>query len=279
MSEYSPEPWDAASRKELRWDENGQPILTVKDFSRGGAESTFEGMQALKMAPHEALGDTKNTTYVAPAYYGPDDYREKFLYRMGRGIRKKLDDPEPTFIGRILNKGPVAGSLLGAGSGWLLGTGATKLMKLLNPDFDLPLSTIGLLGGGVTGGLLGYFRNKAIEERKEKFGKKASIIKEAMFRDPRNFILERLQGATDISPFEKAQLAAKVRQMDTQSAERLKRQVRAAMGFGVGALIAKFFFGSGLIGMGVGGLLGAIVGGTRLGNRQPKGLFYGNKYY
>ena len=193
-------------------------------------------------------------------------------YKGGQMIRRIADSEEPTLVGRVFNTGPVAGSLAGAGTGWLLG----KILEWINPgDKDIKWSTIGLLGGGLGGGLAGYFKNKLWEEQQKKKKQQAlGLLKQSMFKDPRNFILERLQGANDISPYEKAQLASQVRQMNIMEAERLKEKVRAAAGFGVGAIIARFIFGAGWVGTTVGGLAGALFSKLApTGNRPPTGIY------
>lgn len=269
---YAKPRWQDASRRELTYDENGKPVLEITDFTRGGSKTTLTGAQALNYAPRD--NDSvlpPNTSLVAPAYISPDDFRESMAYKGGQTIRRIADDPEPTLIGRLFNTGPVAGSLAGAGTGWLLG----KILEWINPGkSDIKWSTIGLLGGGLGGGLTGYYKNKIWEDQQRKKREAVGLLKQSMFRDPRNFILERLQGANDISPYEKAQLAARVRQMNIMEAERLKEKVRAAAGFGVGAIISRFVFGAGWVGTTVGGLAGALA--SKLlptGNRPPTGIF------
>lgn len=270
---YEPPNWEDMSRKELTYDENGQPHLKIWDFSQGGSTSELTGMQALKYAPRKAMGVADNTMVIAPDYYGEGDAREGYPYKIGKWLRSKIT-PDP-----FDHWSPTKGGLIWGGAGFGLG----KLIeKLTGTDSKLP-GLIGALAGGGFGVLRAYNQDKELARIRASRGYKDPnllrlpenmFIKSSMYRDPRNFILERLQGATDISPFQKAQLAAKVRQMNTMDAERLKSKVRAAVGFGVGALIARFF-GTGLMGSAIGGLLGAFVGSKfpSTGNAPPTGIF------
>lgn len=176
---------------------------------------------------------------------------------IGTWLHNMAEDNKPTWLGRIYNAGPVAGAALTGGAGWALGKLADKI---LGDGAVVPMSTVGLLGGGLIGGVISHLRNKKEDYYNETIPKKASVMekKSVAFQNPRNFILERLQGATDLSPIQKAQLAARIRTMDNGSAERLKGIVRAAAGFGVGALIAKFF-GASFGGMMAAGVVGAVA--------------------
>jgi hypothetical protein len=92
------------------------------------------------------------------------------------------------------------------------------------------------------------------------------VKKSSMWQDPRNYILEKLQGAHDISMADKAILASKVRNMNSSEASDLEKLVRSALGIGVGAIIARFL-GAGDFGTVVGGLLGAgAAGAMNIGN-------------
>lgn len=272
---YTDPDWQDVSKRTLEYGADGQPVLTIRDFGKGGKKIQLTGMQALKYAPKDQLHTTENESYIAPPYFGDDDYRDSFRYNAGRSIREFMDDPDKTWLGKLFDKGPVWGLGLGAGGGWLAGKG---LELLLNRNGQgLPWGTIGLIGGAVLGGTRGAI-GAADEDRKAY--QAAMLAKQAsMYRDPRNFILEKLQGATDITPFEKAQLAARIRQMNLSEAEQLKSKVRAALGFGVGALIARYVFKRGMGGSVIGGLIGAL--GSRMlprGNRPNTGIFQGNYF-
>lgn len=263
---YKSPNWRNTSRQELTYDDSGQPILTIKDYADGGSEKVLTGADALANASSKVTG--KNSIYAGKLYRGPDDYTEGLSYGMGKLLRQgMMPDPDNHF-------GPVAGGALWGGGGYLLG----KLLEMSTGKSNLGIG--GALGGLALGVIRGLMQDKA-KAKQDAAEKKANVLieKSAMYADPRNFILERLQGATDISPFEKAQLAARVRQMSWDQANRLKSQVRAAVGFGVGAIIARFLGRSGFGGTLMGGAVGALVGRMLPTGRRPAvGLFSGNYY-
>lgn len=271
----SPKPsWQDASRRDLTWDENGNPVLEILDYTKGGKKINLYGDQALHYANPADIGLPQGSTVVAPAYFGDDDYREGYSYQGGRAIRQFLDRKEPTWFGKLLNHGPLTGAATGGVAGFL---GGKLLNFLFNSKDDgkgwhIPWDMVGLIGGGAFGALRGRLHEQLNEKNAS-----VNIVKSAMFQDPRNFILERLQGATDISPFEKAQLAARVRQLNIMEAERLKEQVRAAAGFGVGAIVSRFVMGMGWMGTAMGGVVGALASNLLpRGNRPPTGILRGN---
>ena len=67
--------------------------------------------------------------------------------------------------------------------------------------------------------------------------------KASMYRDPRNFILEKLQAATDVGLAEKARLAAGIRAMNPEEAKPIAEAVHADMGINTGRVIADQLFG------------------------------------
>lgn len=269
MSEliYKSPDWRNTSKRELTYDDAGTPILTITDYADGGSKKVLTGLDALTNARSEDTG--KNSIYTGKVYHGPDDYRESWTYGLGASLRKALTpDPNNHF-------GVFAGPAIWGGGGYLLG----KLLEMSTGRKYLGIG--GAIGGGALGLIRAMMQDKAKKRQDEATQKQASvpIEKSAMYADPRNYILERLQGATDISPFEKAQLAAQIRQMSWDEANRLKSQVRAAVGFGVGALIARFVGHRGVVGTLLGGAVGALVGKLLPhGNRPPVGIFSGNFY-
>ena len=190
----------------------------------------------------------------------PNDPRNSWGYKAGKGIREFIYSPHSSVLGKIGDTGAIGGGALGAGTGLLAGI----IGERLTGNTLLPLLTTAV--GTAAGAGFGHQRNK--------LQKKAS-----MFRDPRNFILEKLQGASDIGMADKARLAMEVRNMDVQRAEKLKELVHAAMGYGVGSIVAKFIFGDdSRLGSLLGGMLGmslarAMVQPVIMNTIQP------NSYY
>lgn len=256
--------WNDQSAQDFRVNDYGIPELTIYDFGNGGTKTTLYGNAALAntsdpygrslryryQMPPEALTDLKLK----------DDPNDSLGSRIGRKLHSIATSDEPTFIGRMYNKGPLVGAALTG----LAGYGAGKLADRFLGEGLIPKKTLGLALGGILGTIIGQAREKNASAM-EKRG--------ATFNNPRNFILEKLQSANDISTLQKAQLAAKVRAMDTASAERLKTMVRAAVGFGVGSIIAKFFFGTGIPGTLIGGMIGAVAH-ARAGRPDDKGRSY-----
>lgn len=259
--------WSDQSAQDFKVNEYGIPELTIYDFGNGGDKTTLYGQEALYNASSPTAqslrfryGLDSPIASKHLAFNGFDDPNDTIGARMGKWLHDVAESDKPTLLGRLYNKGPLAGAALTGLAGYGLGALADRLL----PPGLVKRKTLGLLGGGLIGTIIGASREK-----------NASVMEKegATFQNPRNFILEKLQGAHDISTLQKAQLAAKIRMMDTASAERLKTIVRAAAGFGVGALIAKFFFGTGTVGTLIGGALGATVYTKAHGN-DDKGRKY-----
>lgn len=202
---------------------------------------------------------------------GPDDQRKSTMFQYGVKGRRMLDDAgrsPRTWAGRILDSGRIPSTLFGAAVGGGLGAGADYVARNLlglNTHFGL----LGAAGGGLGGLAIGHMRqgidwanmDPAQIERlypgstQYVMNKPASadMRKEAaMYHDPRNFILEKLQASNDISSSVKAQIAYQVRNLSKPQADAIASKVRSAMSIGVGALIAKL--------LGVNPMLGAMSG-------------------
>ena len=228
-------------------------------YNPDGSISEHEDMRALLnsdpefAAKHPLLYNQIGSTL-------PNDPRNSWGYKAGKGIREFIYSPNSSVLGKIGDTGAIGGGALGAGAGLLAGIVGERLTG----NTLIPLLTTAV--GTAAGAGLGHQRNK--------LQKKAS-----MFRDPRNFILEKLQGASDIGMADKARLAMEVRNMDVQRAEKLKELVHAAMGYGVGSIVAKFIFGDdSRLGSLLGGMLGmslarAMVQPVIMNTIQP------NSYY
>lgn len=267
---YTPPAWTAQSSRRFSISADGVPKLTIYDFGNGGTKTTLTGPAALVNADDyysKSLRDVYGLTasdFDTHKFYGENDTRDSTYSKIGKKLYDIAESDKTTLLGRLFNTGPVAGSAFSAGLGWTAGKIADKILG----EGAIPKSTIGLLTGGVLGGIIGHIRGT--KDTYYDFGKSASVMekKGVAFQNPRNFILERLQGATDLTPIQKAQLASRIRVMNEMEAERLKSQIRAAAGFGVGALIAKFF-GASMMGSIAAGVVGAMVRSV-MGNAAPK---------
>lgn len=219
-----------------------------------GDTYTFKGDRALALSdlPEAEEWRRNNPEKYLLNSYEPD-MRDSQMYQWGSKLRDNVG--KNGFFGKIADKGILAGATaggaLGAGGGALAGL----LAKLFLKDVSLgKWALLGGLAGSILGGHNGYVRRNS---DRVQFLKSA-----ATYTDPRNFILEKLEGATDIGIGEKVKLAHEVRNLDRSSAEKLAALVRSALGFGVGAIISKFILGSTGVGTLFGGLMGAI--GTNL---------------
>lgn len=208
----------------------------------------------------------------------PGDARAGLAYKAKRMLQDFAESPRATLPGRILDKGPLAGGSAGAAAGFGIGTVADLVLDKINGGYRDPAISMkwlgALLGGGI-GTTLGHYRKKVHspgynQEGSNYFDLTSALTKQAaMFNDPRNIILEKLQGASDLGFAEKAKLAAAVRSMDVTRARQLADMVKASLGFGVGAIISRYLFGMDSV---RGTMFGGIVGilGTGLYNKYLK---------
>lgn len=227
---------------------------TIERQYLDGEKFRFTGDRAMAMAdtPGAAKWRAENPELALRNAHSPfDDPAETSpaAHAIGQFINNQKSSKG--LIGSILDKGMLPGAMVGG----VLGLGGGALASLLAKLFLGKASTKNwALAGGALGAVLGG-HNGLVRSRMhspEQFLKSA-----ATYTDPRNFILEKLQSATDVGIGEKVRLAAAVRNLDRSDAERLASLVRAALGFGVGAIIAKFIFGTTSA---AGTLFGGIVG-------------------
>lgn len=205
------------------------------------------------------------------------DYRRSLPYRIGQFINEKagITSDDIGGVGRFFEEHPILGTGIGILGGAALGLGGSAISNNLFAErigeIDPTLATLGLAAaGGGLGWLVSYLRNSSLaphtheQKYNPNYDAESKTVKEpkqmkksaAMYQDPRNFILEKLQSDYTLDFGAKASLAAKVRSLNPDEAEKLAKLVRQAVGIGVGALIAKFVFGTGVFGTALGGLAG-----------------------
>lgn len=250
----------------------GEP--TIKRRYIDGSEFTFKGDRALAMAdtPEAAQWRLENPKQALLNSYSPFDSIEE-SHPYASAVRDFVDKHKRekglfgAFADRGMLPGAIAGGAVGAGAGAL----ASLLAKLFLGEASAKRWA---LAGGAIGAILGG-HNGLVRSRMNK--EESPITKSAAtYMDPRNFILEKLQSATDVGIGEKVRLAAAVRNLNRSDAEKLASLVRSALGFGVGAIIAKFVFGTtSAVGTLFGGVLGAIGTGILANslanaNNQPR---------
>lgn len=247
--------------------DTGEAALT-RQWHDDGAIDRFTGAKALANygGAEGQLFRAKDPQAAHRLIRGHNDRRESMGYKVGDWLRSYANNGSHNIVSRAIGDNPLQGAAVMGGAGFLGGHLANWLLgklRLVN-EGEGKFHWIGGALGALGGGTLGYFRGK----EHGGWNKMAGFHKEAaMFKDPRNFILEKLQSATDLSMTDKALLAAQVRNMDPRRADRLSGMVRAAMGFGVGAIVARFC-GTNLRGTMVGGLAGAL--GTGIINAMRK---------
>lgn len=128
------------------------------------------------------------------------------------------------------------------------------------------------LGGAAAGGFAG---NRLIN----------NTMKSAAWRSPSmdpqaaqaniQAILNALRSAPGLSFNQQAQLMSGVGRLDAQSAAQLRSLLGTAGGAGIGALVARFLMGKGLVPQVMGALLGGVIGNAVFGNHGPH-TFSGN---
>lgn len=250
------------------------PEPTIERRYINGDTFKFTGDRAMAMADTPAAAEWRANNPEKAFKFGYSPYdspaeQSPLAYGVGKYLRDKSQSRTDGFLGRAANGGILSGATVGG----VLGAGGGALASLIARLF-LGKTSVGkwALAGGALGALLGG-HNGFVRSRRNP---SAMYLQKsaATYTDPRNFILEKLQGANDIGVGEKVRLAASVKNMSRSDAEKLASLVRAALGFGVGAIIAKFFFGtSSAAGTLLGGVLGAlgtnIIANNFFNNSQP----------
>ena len=238
-------------------DENGNSITRIYSVDSDAPKATFVGREAdVAYNPQLATLSNKKEDYETADEANP--YSKNFnnkKYKFKKFLRGIAEDPNPsTWYGRMLHKGPLVGSALGAATGFGIGAVSDFVLDKINGeprDSFLNLKLLGTLLGGGAMGALGYLRTRE---------RPSDVIKEAsIYKNPINYILESLQSANDISIVQKAKLISAVKSLDMNTATELANKVRGCLGIGVGALIARYLFGmKSLRGTMFGGLVGYI---------------------
>lgn len=245
----------------------------VRKF-RTGQESTFHGPEAVLMSdtPEGHMLREDAALNYRPSrgvpVYEAEDPRKKLSFKAGKLVKEFAQQPSGyTALGRFINGGAVNGGIAGGAIGLTGGLLAGLIAKWLTGSGSaLKWGLAGGLGGAALGALNGKLRLSGIENanlRKQfadglRSAENYLSKSAAMFQDDRNVILEKLEAANDVSYSEKAKLAAAIRNLDPYRAKQLAELVRSALGFGVGAIIAKFLFGAGGTGALFGGIAGAL---------------------
>ena len=205
----------------------------------GGYQETYSGRSAKAMALDADGNYMFKMDPAERAVYkrGRNDFRNSAYYYIPFGLQKAIASDTPTMFGKTFNT-PLTATAVGAGIGLAgagLGTWLGHRTGMLSKGKGSWYPLLGMLLGGGIGFVSNRF-NPLSKHKKTHLEKRSSTI-----QDPRNFVLNKLQRATDIPLSKKAILANKVRNMEIDDAEQLQKDVRAAAGIGVGNIIANKF--------------------------------------
>lgn len=246
----------------------GEAVLTRNWHD--GTTSSYKGESALANydGPEGKLYRKLNPMGAYSLKRTNNDLKDSIAYKLGNGLHNYAESPSKNMFSRLMGDNALQSAAVLGGTGLLGGLASNWILKKLGLADDPKMHWIGGLGGLALGGLVGHLRGAAANNVTPPGGMYKMA---AMYKDPRNFILEKLQSARDLSMSEKAQLAAQVRRMDRAKADRLSGMVRAAVGFGVGAIIAKFF-GLNRKGTVLGGMAGVLGAGVLTALRRPGGF-------
>lgn len=268
-----------------------EETMSVPDPLSPYKKDTIEMTPLQWMSTYNDEFKKRNPQYAAlNAYYHPFQSNRSLGYVLGDKLNNLYRGYGP-LIGDILNKGPMAGGLLAAAPGLMLGalgTGALNLITGRSLTSDLLRNAlIGGLATGSLGAYSGYLRkykpqfeekilpeNWSPEELKKihqlNFEKarrmygtglhKASSIKSAAMgaAEAQSRVVQLIQSAPGLSFTEKSQLIAGIAQLSSNEVAQLSNSLVGIGGAAVGAIVARFLMNKGLIGT----VLGAIFGGT-----------------
>ena len=237
--EASPDAWRNVQQT-VESNAFGTPTALKLKFSNGETETLtdYDDILANIMGSSQGERFRQFGAFAGPKWvHQAGDPKRSFPYKLGANIKSILSSDNP--VHRFLERGALPAGAAGAGLGALTNAALAAFDKspLLGNPWMLPAIT-GLLGAGI-----GHISASAAENKKAREAMLSGEVEKsaAMYRDPRNFILEKLLAAKDVPLAMKASLAESVRRMDIDAAEELAADVRAAVGFGVGNLIAEYF--------------------------------------
>lgn len=260
--------------------------VTVQDPFSPYKGDTIEMTPLQWMSTYDENFKKNNPQYAAlNAYYNPSQTDRSLGWNIGQNLKSLYKGYGP-LVGDILNKGPLAGGLLTAAPGLLLGalgTGAINLFTGNNLTSNmLRNALIGGLMSGSLGAYSGYLRkykptwdapeqkeiltpqdrNRIFESsRREaisKFKKQSSVKNAFANAGAEERVIQMILSSPGLSFNEKSQLVAGVSQLSSFDASKLLSSLAGVGGAAVGAVVARYLLNRGLIGT----VLGAIFGGT-----------------
>lgn len=255
---------------------DGKPTLLVHRYDGTGDEK-YTGDKALAWAsnPYAAKWRRLNPVLARNNRIEPGDVRGGIPYRLGAWVKGLSESPGTSFMGSLFDKGMTHGGVAGAIMGGLGGLGGRFLYNKFFGDGEsdpnyLLYTLLGAAGGGALGAGLSYSRDYArnnatpeistgsSREAFETSERRTPAIPEqapqtmykssSIYKDPRNYILERIQTAKDILPATKVKLANAVLELSEEEAEPLSKVVRECLGTNIEGAITNYLYGGRAIG-------------------------------
>lgn len=195
-------------------------------------------------------------------------YEDAAGYRIGSGVgnwmRSVSNNPSP--YGPLGTKGPISGALAMGIPAAILGLGAGYIADKFSDSGESKWAPRAAIGAGVLGSALGaysgYHRNKVASMSPWKLDSSIGV-------PDKSRILAVLNSSPGLSYQQKNVFSEGISQLSDSDARRLLQLILSAGGFGIGAIIAKFLMGAGLMGTMLGGLAGGLVGNA-VAPKQPK---------
>lgn len=255
---------------------DGKPTLLVHRYDGTGDEK-YTGDKALAVAsnPYARKWQRLNPVLARNNNIGPGDARGNIPYRIGAWVKGLSENPNTSFMGKLFDNGMKQGGIAGAIMGGLGGLGGRLIYHKFFGDGEsdpnyLLYTLLGAAGGGALGAGLSYSRDYArnnaspeigigsSREALETTGRLTPAIPKyapstmykssSIYKDPRNYILEKIQTAKDILPATKVKLANAVSEMSEEEAEPLSKEVRACLGTNIEGAITNYLYGGKAVG-------------------------------
>ena len=252
--------------------EDGKPTLKVHRYD-GTGDETYTGDKALAWAsnPYSERWRRLNPILARENRIEHGDIRGTIPYRIGSWVRGVANSPGSSVFGGLFDNGMKQGGIAGALVGGLGALGSRFIYNKFfgdgrsDPNYLL-YTLLGAAGGGALGAGLSHLRGKAMAEGNRvpdlpvspakfyetegrldfKAPKETSVdmYKTAsIYKNPKNYILEKIQTSKDLTAAGKVKLANAVLELDDAKAEKLSKAVRETLGRNVGAAIVKFLYG------------------------------------
>lgn len=276
--------------------------ITTPDPLSPYKEDSIEMSPVQWMSTYDEDFKKQNPQYAAlNAYYHPFQSNRSLGYAMGDKLNQLYQGYGP-MIGETLNKGPLAGGLLAAAPGLLLGAAGTGILNLLSGNsLSNNLLRNALVGGLATGSLgaySGYLRKfkpdfsappvlkqeKWTPEELKRIDilnraqavaglrKQSSSVKLASMSasEAQARVVQLIQSAPGMSFTEKSQLIAGISQLSSGEVSQLSNSLTGIGGAAVGAIVARFLMNKGLIGTVLGAIFGGTIARSLFGSPVPK---------